>query len=137
MSDKLNNILIPNVSKLPGQKGVDKTNRLKSGDKSEFSELLKKSITPEKKPQTEGISLSTHAAKRLQQRNLEIDSEEFQKLKTGIDKLKQKGGQDSLIITGKAAYIVDVPQNKIVTVIDTESVGENVFTKIDSTLILN
>jgi flagellar operon protein len=51
--------------------------------------------------------------------------------------LKLKGGQDSLVITGKAAYIVDVSKNTIVTAIDKDSIGENVFTKIDSTILMN
>ena len=54
-----------------------------------------------------------------------------------MDKLKTKGGQDSLVITGKAAYIVDVPKNTIVTAIDKDSMSENVFTKIDSTILMN
>ena len=75
--------------------------------------------------------------RRLQERNMNIDREEFQKLQTAIDRLKVKGGQDSLVITGKGAYIVDVPKNTIVTAIDKDSISENVFTKIDSTILMN
>jgi flagellar operon protein len=87
--------------------------------------------------QQKGIHLSTHALRRLQERNLTLDKEEYTKLQTAMDRLKLKGGQDSLVITGKAAYIVDVPKNTIVTAIDKESIGENVFTKIDSTILMN
>jgi flagellar operon protein len=73
----------------------------------------------------------------LQERNLSLDKEEYAKLQSAIDKLKIKGGQDSLVITGKAAYIIDVPKNTIVTAIDKDSIGENVFTKIDSTILMN
>ena len=31
----------------------------------------------------------------------------------------------------------DVPKNTIVTAIDKDSIGENVFTKIDSTILMN
>jgi flagellar operon protein len=75
--------------------------------------------------------------KRLQERNMSLDREEFQKLQSAIEKLKTKGGQDSLVITGKGAYIVDVPKNTIVTAIDKDNIGENVFTKIDSTILMN
>ena len=50
--------------------------------------------------------------------------------------LKNKGGKDSLVITDKAAYIVDVPGKKVVTAIDKESIESNVFTKIDSTVLV-
>jgi hypothetical protein len=40
------------------------------------------------------------------------------------------------VLTSKAAYIMDVPNSTIVTAMDKSKLGENVFTKIDSTLIL-
>lgn len=135
MSKNFNNILIPNVSKLPEQKKVDVSNKLDVNNPGEFQKILKEKV--EIPAKDHGINLSTHAAKRLNERNLNMDSEEYFKIKSGIDKLKSKGGQDSLIITGKAAYIVDVNNNTIVTAIDKNSLAENVFTKIDSTLILN
>ena len=131
----INNILIPNVSKIPSSKKVNIDNRVdgqKSGE--EFKSLLKEQVDQTKKEH--GISLSTHAAKRLQERNLTMDSAEFYKIKDAMVKLKAKGSQDSLVITDKAAYIVDVPNNKIVTAIDKESITDNVFTKIDSTVIV-
>ena len=134
---KINNLLIPNVSKLPGQKEVDVSNKLegKKGQ-DEFKNLLQEKIG---KPSTppKGINLSVHAARRMQERNLNMDNEEYFKIKDAMDKLRNKGGQDSLVITEKAAYILDVGNNKIVTAIDKGSIAENVFTKIDSTLIVN
>lgn len=135
-SGKVNELLIPNVSKLPGQKRVNQNGNLpRQGVPSEFESLLNERMDGAKAPK-EGIHLSTHAAKRLQERNLSIDSAEYTKLKSAFEKLKSKGGQDSLVITDKAAYIVDVPKNRIVTAIDKGSVLDNVFTKIDSTVIV-
>ena len=139
MNAKINKLLIPNVSKLPDHKNVNVANKLGKGEKSEFNKLFKEQIgdISGKQNGEQGIRLSTHASRRLQERNLEMDSKEFFKLKGAIDKLKSKGGKDSLVITGNAAYIIDVDKNTIVTAIDKESMGENVFTKIDSTLIIN
>lgn len=139
---KINNILIPNVTQLPSQKKVDDVNKLKQGETSEFKGLLDSQVEQQNNPQileqkSKGIQLSTHAMRRLQERNISIDKEEYTKLQTAMDRLKLKGGQDSLVITGKAAYIVDVPKNTIVTAIDKDSIGENVFTKIDSTILMN
>ncbi len=133
--NNINNILIPNVSKLPKQEKVDVTNKLKPGQESDFNKLLEGQISPQK--QNHGIKLSAHAAKRLQERNLSMDGDEFYKLKNAIEKLKTKGGQDSLVITPKAAYIVDINNSTIVTAIDKGNMAENVFTKIDSTLVVN
>ena len=139
---KINNILIPNVTSLPSQKNVDKS-KLNPGEVSEFKNLLDSTLEQGQEqesllnPVPKGINLSTHAMRRLQERNMSLDREEYQKLQTAIEKLKTKGGQDSLVITGKAAYIVDVPKNTIVTAIDKDNIGENVFTKIDSTILMN
>lgn len=140
-NQKINNILIPNVSTIPSKKNVD-TNKLNQGETSEFKSLLDTTLSDqteqaEVSQQPKGLHLSTHAMRRLQERNLSLDKEEYAKLQSAIDKLKIKGGQDSLVITGKAAYIVDVPKNTIVTAIDKDSIGDNVFTKIDSTILMN
>ena len=141
-SNKINNILIPNVTTILSNKTVEKS-KLNPGETSEFKNLLDSTLDQNQEqdsilnPVPKGIKLSTHAMRRLQERNMSLDREEFQKLQTAIDRLKTKGGQDSLVITGKGAYIVDVPKNTIVTAIDKESIGENVFTKIDSTILMN
>jgi flagellar operon protein len=140
-NSKINNILIPNVTKLPSKQSVDTSNKLGVGETSEFKNLLDTTIENSEQSSIEqspkGLKLSTHAMRRLQERNLTIDKEEYTKLQNAFDKLKTKGGQDSLVITGKAAYIVDVPKSTIVTAIDKDSIGENVFTKIDSTILMN
>jgi flagellar operon protein len=58
------------------------------------------------------------------------------KLKEAISKLRAKGGHDSLVVTSKAAYVVDVDKNTVVTAVDKNNMNENVFTKIDSTLFM-
>lgn len=157
-NSKINNMLIPNVSKLPKHKNVNTNinsinNDLNSLEKKEFENLLKDEIgkskesSPERRISTAtvptfnderfGIQLSQHAAKRLSERSLDLDGNDFFKLKDAIDKLKIKGGRDSLVITPKAAYIVDVENSKIVTAIDKGSIAENIFTKIDSTIVID
>ena len=143
--NKINNILIPNVTKLPSQKNIDSANKLNPGESSEFKSLLDSTLDQSSNeasidllnPPLKGLNLSTHAMRRLQERNLSLDKEEYAKLQSAMDKLKLKGGQDSLVITGKAAYILDVAKNTIVTAIDKDNIAENVFTKIDSTILMN
>ena len=139
-ADKINNILIPNVTRLRGQNSVDLSNKLdKTVKPDEFKNLLDEQLKSDaaKKSEEGGISLSVHAARRLKERNLSIEGAEYFKLKDAFNALKEKGGQDSLVITGQAAYIVDVKNSKIVTALDKSDMGGNVFTKIDSTIIMN
>ena len=137
MAAEINNILIPNVTKTSGNKAVDVSNRLpKTGNSSEFSELLKSKVSNEK-PLHDGIELSTHAQKRLQERQIDFNGEEYMKVKNAMAKISAKGGKNSLIISDKAAYIVGVANKRIVTAVDKNNMSENVFTKIDSTMFIN
>ena len=131
---KIGDILTSGISGLLKNK---KPSELTPNDRAskEFKSILQNQIS--KREQQQGIQLSLHAAQRIKDRNLEVDNEEFVKLKEGIEKLRDKGGRESLIITEKAAYIVDIDKNKIVTAMDKKNLGENVFTKIDSTLVIN
>lgn len=132
---KINNLLIPNVSSLPSEKDkLEKSNKLNSGERSDFKNLVESLSKQERTP--EEFSISGHAAKRLQERNIDLDGNEYLKIKEGLNKLRHKGGHDSLIITNKAAYVVDVDKNMLVTAVDRNSMSENVFTKIDSTIFM-
>ncbi|MGE3609977.1 MAG: TIGR02530 family flagellar biosynthesis protein [Bacteriovoracaceae bacterium] len=142
---KVNSLLIPNVSSLPSdQQKAEKANVLKQGQQSEFQNMLVDQIGKNdvRLPQVNGLSVgqdvnvSTHAMKRLQERNIELDGNEYMKLKEAISKLRTKGGHDSLVITNKAAYVVDVDKNTVVTAVDKNNMNENVFTKIDSTIFM-
>jgi flagellar operon protein len=71
------------------------------------------------------------------ERKIEFSGDEFLKVNKAIDQLKNKGGNDALIITDSAAYIVDVKNNKLVTAVDRGELKDNVFTNIDSTILVD
>jgi flagellar operon protein len=131
---RINELLIPNVTSLPSQDKAQTSNKLTPGQKSEFDQLVKQAEKPQAK---NGVEISTHATKRLQERNIEFDTQEYMKLQEALGKLRVKGGHDSLVITNKAAYVMDVDRGMVVTAVDRDSMGENVFTKIDSTIFMN
>jgi flagellar operon protein len=137
---KVNSFLIPNVSNLPSdvQKATS-ANTLAKGEKGEFKGLIDKELLQPQVSQKDvgpEVNISSHAMKRLQERNIELDGNEYMKLKEAISKLRSKGGHDSLVVTNKAAYVVDVDKNTVVTAVDKNNMNENVFTKIDSTLFM-
>ena len=131
MANNINDILFPKVQ---GAQEAKKSENVKktSTEQSEFEKSLEQANSKDEG----GLKFSSHAMKRLNDRSINMDSDEFLKLRGALDKLKTKGGRDSLVLTSKAAYIMDVPNSTIVTAMDKSKLGENVFTKIDSTLIL-
>lgn len=132
--NKISNILIPQLRKTPRSKNASEIHK-RPGSADEFAKLLNGELN-EAKSKDDGLEVSGHAIKRLKERNLVMDTNEFTKIKSAVDKLKQKGGKDSLVITDNAAYIIDVENRKIVTAMDKENMAENVFTNIDSTMIV-
>ena len=46
------------------------------------------------------------------------------------------GAKESLILTDKAAFVVSVKNNTVITAVDRDSMKENVFTNIDSTMLI-
>ncbi|SEF48205.1 flagellar operon protein [Caloramator fervidus] len=82
------------------------------------------------------VKFSGHAIDRLKQRNIILDKNDLEKINEAIKKLKEKGGRESLIIYNNIAFITSVRNNTIITAIDSGNLKENVFTNIDSAIIL-
>ncbi len=82
--------------------------------------------------QVQGVRFSSHAQKRLQSREIHLDSENVSRLSDAIDKAEKRGGKSSLVMVDDMAFIVNVQNRTVVTALDTNQRGEGVFTQIDS-----
>ncbi|MCR8642187.1 flagellar biosynthesis protein [Paenibacillus sp. N1-5-1-14] len=83
------------------------------------------------------VRFSHHAEMRLQQRGIELKPEQLMKLETAIDKAAAKGAKDTLMVLGGTALIVNVPNRTVVTAMDGLSMKDNVFTQIDSAVVIS
>lgn len=83
-----------------------------------------------------GIKFSNHAIERMQSRGISYNPERLQKLDDAIKKAAAKGSKDTLVLMDDSALIVSVKNNTVVTVMDKANLKENVFTNIDSTVVL-
>ena len=83
------------------------------------------------------LKLSNHAAKRLEQRGIELKTEQMKQIGTALDKAAAKGAKESLILMQDMAFIVNVKNRTVVTAMDSESMKDNVFTQIDSAVIIS
>lgn len=80
----------------------------------------------------QGVRFSNHAIKRIQSREISLDSENVNRLSDAIDKAEKRGGKSSLVMVDDLAFIVNVQDRMVVTALDTNQRGEGVFTQIDS-----
>ncbi|MEN1984963.1 MULTISPECIES: TIGR02530 family flagellar biosynthesis protein [Paenibacillus] len=83
------------------------------------------------------LKLSNHAAKRLEQRGIELGSEQMEQIGSALDKAAAKGAKESLILMQDMAFIVNVQNRTVVTALDSKSMKDNVFTQIDSAVIIS
>lgn len=81
------------------------------------------------------VKLSKHAANRLNDRNIELTSEQWERLKDGTKKAGEKGIQESLVLVDELAFIVNTKSNTVITAMDQSETKENVFTNIDGAVI--
>ncbi len=84
----------------------------------------------------EGLRFSQHALERMSNRGISFKPEDLAKLSEAVEKAAKKGSRESLILMGDNALIVSVKNKTVVTAMDRETMKENVFTNIDSTVIL-
>ncbi|MDE7249384.1 MAG: flagellar protein [Lachnospiraceae bacterium] len=102
-----------------------------SGGKS-FQEILESSRT---KGAGE-VRFSKHAAGRLADRNIELTESQMDRLKEGTQRAGAKGIKESLVIVDQLAFIVNIPNNTVVTAMNRQDAAENVFTNIDGAVII-
>jgi flagellar operon protein len=82
------------------------------------------------------LRFSKHAAGRLEERNIALSDEQMVRLNDAARKASEKGIKESLVIVDSLAFIVNVPNNTVVTALDRTDSEDNVFTNIDGAVIV-
>lgn len=96
-----------------------------------FQKLLENAIV-------QPVKLSGHAQERLNASKSPLTEAEMQELAGAVDRAAQKGARDALILMRERelALVVSVKNRTVITAVDGERVKENIFTNIDSAVIL-
>lgn len=81
------------------------------------------------------LKFSKHAMNRLNDRNIQLNTEQLNRLNDGAKKAGEKGIRDSLVIIDQLAFIVNVPNKTVVTAMDSTATDENIFTNINGAVI--
>ena len=99
-----------------------------------FQDVLKSKYKAEAPNAT--LKFSKHAANRLVDRQITLSDNQIERLSDGAAKASAKGIKDSLVIMDKLAFIVNIPNNTVITAMDQTEADENVFTNIDGAVIV-
>jgi flagellar operon protein len=85
----------------------------------------------------QGIKFSAHALERLRLRNIHLSADDRTRILDAIGRADAKGAKDSLVLVRGAALVVSVENRTVVTALDRDELNGNVFTNIDSAVIMD
>lgn len=86
--------------------------------------------------QTREVAFSKHAISRAEQRGIEITPNLIDQLKGSMIRAQAKGATNILAMDAEKAFIINVPNAKVITAITQEEMKESVFTNIDGAVFL-
>jgi flagellar operon protein len=136
-------LLIPNVGPIQPKDIGSQAPLRKGADGGAFEKALKGELSSAKgaAPAQAGVpstplKFSTHALNRIKDRSISMSDDLKGKLEKAVDTAAQKGSKESLILSDNAAFIVSVKNKTVITVLDRNQMNGNVFTNIDSTVVI-
>jgi len=106
---------------------VGQTGKQKESSKEiSFAEILSR----------QSLKFSRHAQERIAKREIALNASHLQRIHDAVEKAAAKGARDSLILVDNLAFVVSVKNRTVVTALDEASMRGNVFTNIDSAVII-
>lgn len=95
-----------------------------------FREELQKAQTPR------NVEFSKHAMTRAEERGIDITPDLIDQLRGSMIRAQAKGATNILAMDSEKAFIINVPNAKVITAITQNELKENVFTNIDGAVFL-
>jgi flagellar operon protein len=94
-----------------------------------FKDILKEKIN-----RSDGFTISKHAAVRME--GISMSSNDMNKINDAINKAKDKGSKNCLIVYKDMAMVTSVDNRTVITAVEGSRAKDNVFTNIDSVILL-
>lgn len=100
---------------------------------ADFSAIFQQQLAQEQERQ---VVFSKHAMERTEQRGIEVTPNLLERLTDSVERAEAKGITNFLALDNSLAFIVNVPNNRVITAMSEEEMKENIFTNIDGAVIL-
>ncbi|SHF51678.1 TIGR02530 family flagellar biosynthesis protein [Ornithinibacillus halophilus] len=104
-----------------------KTSKVKPSETS-FKDILQ---------EQQQLKVSKHANDRLNERNIQINDEQWKIITEKVSEARTKGITDSLVVTSNAALLVSAKNNVVVTAMDRTEAKSKIFTNINGTILID
>lgn len=119
---------IPDISSLHNPE-QPKKDSIKSGNSNSFKSYLDNEVN-----KRNSYKVSSHAEERL--KSLELSTYDLNKLNEGFNMAEKKGSKNTVILYRDIAFIASVENRTLITAVEKERAKDNVYTNIDSLVIL-
>ena len=129
----LNKTGFTSIEQVTGQY-LNKTPQINRGNSASFEDILKQQFL--EKTQVSELKFSKHATQRLSDRNISLTDEQLVRLQKGAELSSEKGIRESLVVMDEYAFIVNTQNNTVITAMEQERQGENIFTNIDGAVFV-
>ena len=103
----------------------------------QFTAMLKREVersTQER--ESFSVAFSKHARTRAEERGIEVTPTLMGQLASSVERASAKGATNILAFDATRAFIINVPNAKVITAISQEEMKENIFTNIDGAVLL-
>ncbi len=100
-----------------------------------FGAVLQQELEKAEQP-SQSLAFSKHAISRAQERGIEVTPDLMDQLAGSVIRAQAKGATNILAMDGSKAFIINVPNAKVITTITQEEMRENIFTNIDGAVFL-
>ncbi|MCQ2969481.1 MAG: flagellar biosynthesis protein [Clostridium sp.] len=101
---------------------------------TKYSSIKFEDVLNKLKIDDKGFVLSKHAVERLN--DINFAKEDMNAIKKGFDLAEEKGAKKSVMIYKDVALIASIENRTLITAVEKDRAESNVFTNIDSVVIL-
>lgn len=108
---------------------LNKNNVSKADKSNSFQSILDSAASKNEK-----FTISKHAASRLNEIN--FTDEDMKAVEKGFEMAKEKNSKNAVMIYKDTALIASIENKTIITAVNKERAKDNIFTNIDSVVIL-
>lgn len=98
-----------------------------------FGAALQQALTGQASPE---VAFSKHAQSRAQERGIDITPDLMDQIRGSMVRAQAKGATNILAMDAEKAFIINVPNAKVITAITQEEMKQSVFTNIDGAVFL-
>lgn len=124
--------MIERVSSLNRQQAAAQTQQTVRNDS--FGAMFREELQKVQEPRN--VEFSKHAMTRAEERGIDITPDLIDQLRGSMIRAEAKGATNILAMDSEKAFIINVPNAKVITAITQNELKENVFTNIDGAVFL-